>query len=73
MHTNEMRNTKAQVHPLASVFVLNILQHLKISVIILAFQRSVKVNLTAWCLKCFLLMNCGLNVQSDSLRAKFFK
>ena len=36
--TNELRNTNAQVHPSATAtFVLNILQHLKILVIILAF------------------------------------
>ena len=36
-YTSELRNTKAQVHPSVSTFVLNILHHLKILVIILAF------------------------------------
>ena len=36
-YTIELGNTKTQVHPSANTFVLNILQHLKILVIILAF------------------------------------
>ena len=36
-YTSELRNTKAQVHQSASTSVLNILQHLKILVIVLAF------------------------------------
>ena len=59
-YTSKLRNTKTQVHLLASTFVLNILRHLTILVIILAFERSVKANLTAWCLKCFLSMNSDL-------------
>ena len=35
-YTSELRNTKVQVHPSASALDLNILQHLKILVIILA-------------------------------------
>ena len=74
-YTSELRNTKEQVHPSASTFVLNILQHLKVLVIILAFERSVKANLTAWCFKCFFIneLRPSLNVQSDSLRVKAFK
>ena len=55
-YTSKLRKTQAQVHSLASTFVLNIPQHLKILIIILAFLRSVTANLTAWCLKCFLLL-----------------
>ena len=72
-YTSELRKTQAQVHSLASTFVLNIPQHLKILIIILAFLRSVTANLTAWCLKCFSVINelrPGLNVQLDSLCAK---
>ena len=36
-YTSELRNSKAQVHPSASTFVLNILQHLKILRKTLAF------------------------------------
>ena len=36
-YTSELRNSKAQVHPSASTFLLNILQHLKILRKILAF------------------------------------
>ena len=48
---------------------------LKGLIIILAFERSVKANLTAWCFKCFFIneLRPTLNVQSDSLRAKAFK
>ena len=35
-YTSELRNTRMQVHPSASTFVINILQNLKILVIILA-------------------------------------
>ena len=38
-YTSELRNSKAQVHPSASTFLLNILQHLKILVIILALKE----------------------------------
>ena len=35
-YTSELRNTRTQVHPSASAFVINILQHLEILVMILA-------------------------------------
>ena len=74
-YTGELRNTKAQVHPSASTSLLNILQHLKILVIILAFQRSVSKSNDCLVFETFFIneLRPGLNVQSDSTRAKVFK